>query len=91
MSPRKPRYGKEEFARLGTELYQKKIRPLVETGNKGRIVAIDIETGDYQLGDEVLEACQPIIARSPDAQLWCVRIGHLAVDRLGFQNTLEKT
>ena len=87
MTVRKPRYPKEEFARRGTELYEQQIRPVVEQGNRGRIVAIDIETGDYQLADDVLQACEPLIARRPDAQLWCVRIGHRALERFGFQAT----
>jgi hypothetical protein len=90
MAPRSPRYTKEEFARRGTELYEQKIRPLVEQGNHGRVVVIDIETGDYQVADDGLEACRPLIARRPDAQLYCVRIGHRAVERFGFQSTVEK-
>jgi len=90
MAPRAPRYSKEEFERRGTELYEQKIRPLVEQGNAGRVVAIDIETGDYQLADDGLEACQAIIARRQDAQLWCVRIGHRAVDRFGFRSTVRQ-
>jgi hypothetical protein len=90
MATRAPRYSKEEFERRGTELYEQKIRPLVEQGNRNRIVAIDIETGEFQLADEVLEACQAMIAKRPDAQLWCVRIGHRAVERFGFHSTAEE-
>ena len=38
-------YGKEEFARRGQTIYEQQVRPEVEEGNLGRIVAIDIETG----------------------------------------------
>jgi hypothetical protein len=89
MSTRRPRYSKEEFARRGTELY-KKIRPLVEQGNHGRIVAIDIETGDYELADDPLDACRPLIERSPDCQLVCFRIGYPYVDRIGPRLITEK-
>jgi hypothetical protein len=90
MTARQPRYSKEEFARRGTELYEQKIRPLVESGHRGRVVAIDIETGDYELADDTLEACQQLIARRPEAQPWCVRIGHRAVEHFGFHSTVEK-
>ncbi len=90
MTVRQPRYSKEEFARRAKELYEQKIRPLVEAGNHGRVVVIDIETGDYQLGDDPLDTCQPLIAKSPDAQLFCIRIGHRAVERFGFHSTEEK-
>jgi hypothetical protein len=84
MNPRHPRYSKEEFERRGTELYERKIRSLLEQGNRGKVVAIDIETGDYEPGEDSLDASEAIIARSPDAQIWCVRIGYPAVDRYGF-------
>jgi hypothetical protein len=93
MHKRVRRYSSEEFDRRGTQLYEQSVRPLVEQGNHGRIVAIDIESGDYQLADEVLEACEPLIAKNPDAQLYCIRIGHPAVDRFGFHpfHTTEGT
>ena len=44
---RKRRYPKDVLARIGDEIYENKVRPIVEEGNKGKIVAIDIESGDY--------------------------------------------
>ncbi len=76
------RYGKEEFARMGDAIYEGKVRPLVEEGNKGRIVAIDIESGDYKVASDTLSASQYLIDRNPDAQIWCVRIGYNAVHRI---------
>jgi murein DD-endopeptidase MepM/ murein hydrolase activator NlpD len=37
----KPRYSKEEFAQRGDLIYQNQIRPQVELGNQGKIVALD--------------------------------------------------
>lgn len=37
---------KEEFARRGDAIYEKKIRPHLKPGDKGKYVAIDIETGE---------------------------------------------
>ena len=90
MFKRKPRYSSEEFARRGKELYESKIRPLVEAGNDGRILCIDIESGDYAVADEPLDASQVLIDKNPDAQIWCLRIGHIAVTRFGFHDTREK-
>jgi hypothetical protein len=59
------------------------VRPLVEAGNEGKIVAIDIDSGDYELAADTLTASQRLLARCPDAQIWCVRIGHQAVHRFG--------
>jgi hypothetical protein len=84
MSEREPRYEIEEFARRGTEMYEKLIRPQVgKPENRGRLVAIDIETGDFELGDDSARPALRLLARSPDAQIWVVRIGYQAVRRFG--------
>ena len=80
---RKRRYDKEEFARRGDEIYQQFVRAAVEPGNKGRIVAIDIESGAYEMADDVLAATKRLYARCSAAQPWVVRIGHPAVHRFG--------
>ncbi len=74
MTVRQPRYSKEEFARRGNEIYESQVRSQVEEGNQGRIVAIDIETGTFELA-----------IRFPDAQIFGIRIGHRAVHRFGFR------
>ena len=83
---RQPRYSKEEFARRGDELYESKIKSQVEEGNSGRIVAIDIETGLFEVADEIVTATNRLFERRPDAQPWIVRIGHRAVHRFGARS-----
>jgi hypothetical protein len=84
-----PRYSKEEFARRGKELYETKVRPQVEAGNHGKIVAIDIETGMFEVGDTALAACERLYARREDAQPWCLRIGVGPVHRIRFLESSE--
>ena len=85
MTTLQPRYGKEEFARRGTEMYEQQIRPQVEKSHQGRIVAIDIESGAYELAEDSLTASQRLLIHHPDAQIWCVRIGHSGVHRFGLR------
>lgn len=80
---RQPRYSMEEHVRRGEEIYEQQVRPQVEAENVGKIVAIDIETGDYAVAESVLSASNNLLARLPDAQIWCVRIGYSAVHRFG--------
>ena len=80
---RKRLYAKEEFARRGKKIYQESVRPVVEDANKGRIAAIDIESGAYEIDDDVLAATKRLYARCPLAQPWVVRIGYPAVHRFG--------
>jgi len=83
MTARQPRYSKEEFARAGDEIYESQVRPQVEEGNHGKIVAINIETGDFEVDASEIAACDRLEARHPDAQIWIVRIGFRHVRRFG--------
>jgi len=83
MTVRPLRYSKEEFARRGNELYETQVRSQVEEGNHGKIVAIDIETGAFEVAKDSLTASDRLLQRYPEAQIWFVRIGHRAVHRIG--------
>lgn len=85
MIGRKPRYSKQEHARRGADLYERTVRPQVEAGNLGRVVAIDVDSGAFELGDDTLTASTRLLASHPDAQVWCVRIGAGAVHRFGIR------
>ena len=86
MTVRRPRYSKEEFARRGDEIYDSQVRPQVETDNYGKIVAIDIETGAFEVADTPIAATDRLYDRYPDAQPWVIRIGHRAVYRFGSRS-----
>jgi hypothetical protein len=86
MAVRQPRYSKEEFAQRGDALYESEIRQQVEEGNHGKIVAIDIETGAFELADAPRIAVDRLYDRYPDAQPWVIRIGHRSVFRIGSQS-----
>jgi len=83
MVVRQPRYSKEEFAQRGDLIYQTQIRPQVELDNHGKIVAIDLETGDFEIDASEIAACDRLEARHRDAQIWIVRVGSRHVRRFG--------
>ncbi|MEG3440367.1 hypothetical protein V0288_24785 [Pannus brasiliensis CCIBt3594] len=83
MTVRQPRYSKEEFARRGDEIYETRVRSLVEEGNRGKIVAIDIETGEFEIADDILTATARLFDRIPSAQPRIVRVGYRTVHRSG--------
>ena len=83
MPPTRPRYSKEEFARRGDAVYEDRIRSLVEERNEGKFVAIDIETGAYEVDTNELIASDRLLARVPDGQVWLKRIGSRYVRRFG--------
>lgn len=83
MTVRQPRYSKEEFARRGDEIYESQVRAQVEEGNHGKIVAIDLETGGFEVDASEIAACDRLEASHPGAQIWMVRIGYRHVRRFG--------
>ena len=83
MPTTRPRYSKEEFARRGDALYEGHIRAQIENGNERKFVAIDIETGAYEVDVDELAASDRLLARLPDAQIWLNRIGSRYVRRFG--------
>jgi hypothetical protein len=90
MAVRQPRYSKEEFAQRGDALYESQIRSQIdEQIDRGRIVAIDIETGDFELADDPTIATRQLYERLPDAQPWVIRIGYRAVRRFGSRSLKE--
>jgi hypothetical protein len=91
MTARQPRYSKDEHARLGNAIYEQQVRPQVESGNYGRIVALDVDSGVFEVAHDTLTASQRLLARCPDAQIWCVRIGHAAVHHFGPRTRVVRT
>jgi hypothetical protein len=75
MSKRGPRYSKGEFAKRGDAIYESKIHPILKKKDHGKFVAIDIETGEYEIASKELRACARLEARLPDPQIWLMRIG----------------
>jgi hypothetical protein len=89
MTVRQPRYSKEEFARRGDDIYESQVRAQVETGNHGKIVAIDLETGAFEVDESEVAACNRLEARCPDAQIWIIRVGSRYVRRFGGRTKIS--
>ena len=85
-----PRFSDEEIRQRGQEIYEK-IRASVETKeNIGKLVSVDVETGDYEIGDDTsIEAPLRLHAKHPGAAFYTIRIGYNAAVSLG--GVLEQT
>jgi hypothetical protein len=79
----KPRYSKEEFARRGDAIYDRKIAPRLEEPNRGKFVSIDIASGDIEIDADELVATRRLLVRIPNAQIWFRRVGSTFARRLG--------
>ena len=78
------KYSGEEIGRRGQEIYENHLRALLETEeNIGKIVSIDIESGDYEIADDLVAAGRRLQQRHPDAMIYGKRIGYNAVYAVG--------
>ena len=78
-----PHYSKEEFARRGDELYERNVRPNIDIDDEGKFVVIDIDTGDYEIDIDELDAYDRLISRNPEAQVWVMQVGSRYARRFG--------
>jgi hypothetical protein len=58
---------RKEVARIGEQIYDRRLKSLLEPQHDGRIVAIHIPTEDYFLGDSLLEVSDRLRERYPGA------------------------
>jgi hypothetical protein len=79
-----PCFTGQEIAKRGQEIYEQTLRASVETeDNIGKIISIDIETGDYEIDEDLVNAGKRLLSRHPGAALYGKRIGYNAVYALG--------
>ncbi len=71
-----PTYSPQEVEAKGEELYARTLLRLVEPGNRGKFVVMDVETGDYEIDADDLQATKRLLAKRPNAVLYGVRIGY---------------
>ena len=82
LTPHSP-YSDEEFARRGDEIYEREVLPHLDAEDKGKIVALDIETGAFAVGPDELAASDRLRAQRPNAEIWFRRVGYRHVHRFG--------
>jgi hypothetical protein len=67
----------EEVAKLAHQLYENKIRREVETElNIGKMVIIDIETGEYEVDEAGIKAAHNLYAKNPYTRLFGICISY---------------
>lgn len=82
-----PKYRPEEVVQRGHVIYDQQIWHHIQPEHQGRFVVIDIETGDYEIGDDDLSATKCILTRRPDAMTYGLRVGSPAAYRIGIRST----
>ena len=67
----------DDIARIGKAMYAE-LRPQMEADHWGKMVVIDIYSGDYEIGDGDESTTDRLLARRPDAITWGERVGYPA-------------
>ena len=75
MAATKRRYSKETMRKRGEAIFEKDVKPHLKGCNPRDVVAIDIETGGYEIDADEMKACSRLRERVPDAQIWARRVG----------------
>jgi hypothetical protein len=76
------RFSIEEIGRRGQAMYERDLKAKVEANNAGKYLALDIETEDYEVGDDYRVLSQRLHTRHPDTAVYIMRIGSPAAGRL---------
>ena len=85
MPVREPRRSLAELGRLGTEVFDRKVRPALRPEDDGKFVAIDVDSGDYEINEDDYTAVTRLEARRPTADVWLVCAGQPATCRMGLR------
>ncbi len=83
MTAAKARLTPDEIADRGEAIYRERLRAQVREGNVGKYLVIDIDSEDYEIGEEHLPTAKRLRARHPDASLYGMRIGYRAAVSFG--------
>lgn len=82
--PTAPTRPKEEIVRLGKQIYERDIREQVEDAHHGEVIAIDVDTGDWATGDNVISATGRLRKERPGAvNVLSERVGYPALYHFG--------
>ncbi len=82
MPATEPRRTPEELARLGSEVFERRVRPMLKPEDDGKFVAVEIQTGEYELDEDDYAAVSRLRVRIPGAETWLSRVGQPAAYRM---------
>ncbi len=66
----------EEIERLGEEMIDRRIKPRLVPDDDGKFIAVDVDTGDFELDKDDYSAVMRLRTRRPDAEVWLGRAGY---------------
>ena len=65
----------DEIERFGEEMIERRVKPHLVPEDDGKFIAVDVDTGEYELHKDDYTAVMLLRARRPDAEVWLGRAG----------------
>jgi len=66
----------ERLARLGAEVFDRRVRPPLRPEDDGEFVAVAVRADGYEVDDDDFAAVARLRARLPKAEVWLARADH---------------
>lgn len=76
----------DKVAERGEALYNERLKGKLTPNDRGKFVAIDIETGSIEIDEKDLDAIKRVRARNPNAVLYLLRVGYPSAYAMRQQN-----
>lgn len=73
----------DELARLGAEVFDRRVRPTLRPEDDGKFVAVDVVGEEYEIDADDYAAVMRLRARVPAADIWLLRVGSPTTCRIG--------
>lgn len=70
-----PDADRSDVARLGRDLYARVVQPQLRPDDDGNYVAIDVDTGAFEIDESDIEAVMRLHTRRAGARVWLERAG----------------
>ena len=73
----------EDVVTIGKAIYERDVLPHVTPADKGKMVVIDVYSGDYEIDRDSVAARLRLKRRQPGAIVYIGRVGYRAAYRMG--------
>ena len=70
---------KNELVAKGQKVYETLLQEKLEPEYKGKVVAIEVESSDYFLGESVVEAAKKAREKYPEKMFYFAKVGYRAM------------
>lgn len=76
MTATQTRPGLDEFGLTARALYEREVVPRLWPEDHGKFVAVDVETGDFEVHEDDYQATMCVRTRHPGGLVWLERAGY---------------